>query len=244
MTATRTPAALEAQLDYYRARAAEYDEWWLRRGRYDRGAELNAEWFGDAAALAEALEAFRPRKRILELACGTGIWTERLLPYASELTALDGSREMLALNEARLKSPAVRYVEADIFEWQPDEAFDTVFFGFWLSHVPPERFAEFWRLVRRCLAPGGRVFFVDSAYEGTSIAVDHRLPPPEATVLKRRLNDGREFEIFKVFYEPEDLVRRLATLGWRFEVGRTRRYFIHGAGRAVATPAERTRWPG
>ena len=160
------------QLDYYRARAAEYDQWWLRQGRYDRGAVLNAQWFADASVVSSALSAFYPAGRVLEFACGTGIWTEQLLPFAAHLTALDGSPEMLAINAARLRSSLVRYVEADLFQWQPTEQFVTVFFGFWLSHVPPERFAEFWQLVRSCLAPGGRVFFVDSRREPTSTAVD------------------------------------------------------------------------
>jgi hypothetical protein len=32
-----TPRILREQADYYRARAPEYDQWWLREGRYDRG---------------------------------------------------------------------------------------------------------------------------------------------------------------------------------------------------------------
>src|SRR6185503_7172924 len=110
--------------------------------------------------------------------------------------ALDGSPEMLALNAARLRSPRVRYIEADLFQWQPTEQFDTVFFGFWLSHVPAERFEAVWQLVHSCLAPGGRVFFVDSRRDPTSTAIDHRLPESEATLLRRRLNDGREFQVY------------------------------------------------
>ena len=230
MTVTETPTPLRQQLDYYRARAGEYDQWWLRQGRYDRGALLNAQWFADAAVVSSALSAFRPAGRVLELACGTGIWSGQLLPFASHLTALDGSPEMLAINAARLRSPLVRHIEVDLFQWQPTEQFDTVFFGFWLSHVPPERFAEFWQLVRSCLAPGGRVFFVDSRHEQTSTAVDHRLPEPEATVLRRRLNDGREFQIYKVFYDPADLTKRLSELGWNFDIGQTDNYFLYGSG--------------
>src|SRR6476620_8472284 len=95
-----TGAVLREQLDYYRERAAEYDQWWLRQGRYDRGPALNAQWFAEAAAVSSALSAFRPAGRVLELACGTGIWTAQLLPFASHLTALDGSPEMLAINAA------------------------------------------------------------------------------------------------------------------------------------------------
>jgi demethylmenaquinone methyltransferase/2-methoxy-6-polyprenyl-1,4-benzoquinol methylase len=230
MAPIESATPLRQQLDYYRARAAEYDQWWLRQGRYDRGAALNAQWFADASVLASALSAFRPAGRVLELACGTGIWSEQLLPFAAHLTAVDGSPEMLAINAARLRSPRVRHVEADLFEWQPSEQFDTVFFGFWLSHVPPERFAEFWRLVGSCLAPGGRVFFVDSRHEPTSTAVDHRLPAPAATVLRRRLNDGREFQIYKIFYDPADLAGRLSELGWQFAINQTRHYFLYGAG--------------
>src|SRR6266513_1466642 len=105
MTKTESSTVLRQHLDYYRARATEYDQWWHRQGRYDRGAVLNAQWFADAAVIASALSSFGPRGRVLELACGTGIWSQQLLPFASDLTALDASPEMLAINAARLHSP-------------------------------------------------------------------------------------------------------------------------------------------
>jgi demethylmenaquinone methyltransferase/2-methoxy-6-polyprenyl-1,4-benzoquinol methylase len=168
---------------------------------------------------------------VLELACGTGIWTEKLLPLASGVTALDGAAETLALNARRLRSSRVRYIEADLFQWRPGECFDTVFFGFWLSHVPPDRFAEFWRLVRSCLAPGGRVFFIDSRPEQTSSAIDQQSPEPETVQQRRRLNDGREFQIYKIYYNPDRLTERLRTLGWCFDIRQSERYFIYGSGR-------------
>src|SRR5215213_7026541 len=227
-----TGAVLREQLDYYRERAAEYDQWWLRQGRYDRGPAQKAQWFAEASDVRAALVAFRPEGRILELACGTGIWTEQLLPFATELTAVDGSREMLAINAARLGSPVVRYIEADLFCWRPaaEERYDTIFFGFWLSHVPPERFAQFWNVVASWLAPRGRVFFADSRYQETSTAVDHILPERSATVLQRRLNDGREFRVYKIFYERHELTRHLTELGWSFEIEETTNYFMYGMG--------------
>ncbi len=224
---------LEQQLAYYRARATEYDQWWFRQGRYDRGPEANAQWRADAAALKQALISFGPSGRILELACGTGLWTEQLLPFAAELTALDGAPEMLEMNAARLGPSKVRYLSADLFQWRPIDQFDAIFFGFWLSHVPPERFAEFWALVDSCLAPGGRIFFLDSRYEATSTAKDHTLPDPEASVLLRRLDDGREFHIFKVFYEADNLKSRLAQLGWDFSIRQTDKYFLYGSGQRM-----------
>jgi len=223
-------AVLKEQLDYYRARAGEYDDWFFRRGRYDRGPELNSLWRDDVEQVKAALDRFGPRGRVLEMACGTGTWTGQLLQRAESVTAVDASPEMLAINAARLGDAKIDYVCADLFRWRPQERYDVIFFAFWLSHVPLRCFAPFWKMVAGGLAPGGRVFFVDSLHEETSAAKDHVLPEPRAETAVRRLNDGREFRIVKVFHEPDDLERHLRRLGWGVEVGRTARYFVQGHG--------------
>jgi 2-polyprenyl-3-methyl-5-hydroxy-6-metoxy-1,4-benzoquinol methylase len=220
-------ATLAQQLEYYRARAAEYDEWWLRRGRYDRGADLNALWFAEAAEVEAEFDTLGLRGRILELAGGTGIWSQKLLRYADQLTVLDASAEVLAINEARLRSERVRYIQADVFDWRPSEHFDVVFFSFWLSHVPQSKLQAFWHLVRTSLAPQGRVVFVDSQKEPTATASDQ--PLSDSSVMVRRLNDGRTFAIYKFFYDPADLQRRLERLGWSATVRTTSRYFLYGS---------------
>jgi len=88
----------------------------------------------------------------MELACGTGIWTEQLLRHAAEITTVDASPEMLGIASRRVESDRVRFVLADIFNWEPDRRYDVVFFGFWLSHVPLERFDAFWAPVAQCLS--------------------------------------------------------------------------------------------
>ena len=220
----------QEQIAYYRARAEEYDEWWLRTGRYDRGPEQNARWTTDIAQVEHALAEFRPSGDVLELAGGTGLWTQRLAAYADSLTVVDAAPEVLAVNKARLGAAAVQYIEADLFEWQPSEQYDAVFFSFWLSHVPPERFAAFWDMVRRSLRPGGRVFFLDSQYEETSTAADHQLEGAAGTTVRRQLKDGREYRIVKVFYEADELTQRLETLGWLAQVQTTPHYFLYGSG--------------
>ncbi len=135
---------LEQQLHYYRARAGEYDDWWFRTGRYDRGPEANAAWFAEVGTLEAALAAFAARGNVLELACGTGLWTRHLSISADQLTAVDGAPEVLAINRARTEAlgASVTYVQADLFSWEPPRhAFDACVFAFWLSHVPEERFA-------------------------------------------------------------------------------------------------------
>jgi ubiquinone/menaquinone biosynthesis C-methylase UbiE len=232
---TPTDALLAEQGDYYRQRAPEYEDWWFRRGRYDRGREANAGWFAEAMTVETALRRFNPRGRILELACGTGIWTRKLAESAERLTAVDGSAEMLALNRANLEDPTVEYLQADLFDWRPAGSYDVCFFSFWLSHVPEERFEIFWELVRQALKTGGRVFFLDSARTERASAADHELPAPGAEKMLRRLKDGSEFQIVKRFDQPDLLQRRLANLGWSVQVKSTPEYFIYGQGRPAAS---------
>src|SRR5205823_4905307 len=113
--------------------------------------------------------------------------------------------EMLAVNRGRVRSDRVRYLQADLFTWEPDAAYDAVVMGFWLSHVPPERLDSFLARVRRALRAGGRLFFADSRRDPLGTTPDQPLPEPEQPWLTRRINDGREFRIVKLFYEPETL---------------------------------------
>jgi len=233
-------AAVAQQLDYYRARAGEYDDWWFRTGRYDRGAEANGAWSVEVAELESALERFDPRGEVLELACGTGLWTRHLVRLADHVTAIDGAAEVLALNRVRIEAlgeaQSVRYVQADLFEWEPPRAaFHACVFAFWLSHVPEDRFAAFWETVATALRPDGRVLLIDSARAERSKARDHTMPAEDSCTEQRRLDDGREFEIVKRYYEPAALRERLAQLGWECEPHTTGEFFIYATARRAGT---------
>jgi 2-polyprenyl-3-methyl-5-hydroxy-6-metoxy-1,4-benzoquinol methylase len=219
---------IEQQVAYYRARAQEYDEWYFRKGRYDRGAKHRAQWFREIGIVEEALrEAIRGRV-VLELACGTGLWTRHLAEANPRVVAVDASPEAIAINRERVASPNVEYIVSDIFSWAAPERFDAVFFAFWLSHVPPGRLEPFWARVRTMVKGAGRVFFADSLLEQSSTAKNHN-PLDASGVVKRKLNDGREFEIVKVFCEPSDLQARLHHLGWKGSVHSTGTFFLYGS---------------
>jgi SAM-dependent methyltransferase len=226
---------LQDQLRYYRARAAEYDEWWDRRGRYDRGVQANERWFGERAVVEAAFDALDLRGAVLELAAGTGIWTKRLVERAESVTVVDGSPEMIELNRRRLgrSSSRVRYVLADLFAWRPGRRFDAVVFCFWLSHVPLERFDRFVATVAEALPAEGRLFFLDGRREPTSTAVDHSLPTADEQVMRRRLNDGSTYSVVKNFWSSNDLERRFATVGVELTVSETPMYFQYGIGERV-----------
>jgi len=227
--------ALEEQKAYYRARAAEYDEWFLRTGRYNRGLEQSHQWFHEVQQVIHGLESLGHLGNVLELAGGTGLWTRRLVHQANSVTVVDASEEMIEINRDRVGDVNVQYIHDDIYDFEIQEQYDTIFFSFWLSHVPSARFEEFWEKVRKGLKPGGLYFFIDSLKENRSTAVNHHLPDEDdCETLVRKLNDGREFRIFKLFYKPFELEEKLAKLGLESHVTQTDSFFLYGCGR----PAE------
>ena len=218
---------LEQQKAYYRARAAEYDEWWLREGLHDRGQEFRQRWEADKAELASVVGAFDARGQVLELAAGTGNFTRELVRTADRVTAVDASAETLAIATAKVDAVEgacpLDVVVADVFEWRPSRRYDVVFFSFWLSHVPADRFDEFWQLVADCLGPGGRVLFIDNTQGSDSATVRHD------GLSQRTLKDGSSFTIVKRFWEPAALAADLAELGWAADVSTTSEFFLHGS---------------
>jgi SAM-dependent methyltransferase len=213
---------LGEQKQYYAERAPEYDDWWYRRGRYELEPDALARWQADIAEADAALEDFAPLGSALELAAGTGIWTRKLVGLAEHVVAVDANAETLALN-----TRDAELVRADVFEWRPAERFDLAFFSFWLSHVPEERFAEFWGLVRDALAPGGCVFLVDSGAGDTAHTGTDQTDGEET----RSLADGRTFRIVKRRWMPEELAARVRPLGFDLELRDTANgHFLVGGG--------------
>src|SRR4029079_10894646 len=100
---------LREQRDYYRARASEYDEWFLREGRYDRGAAHREEWFREVEIVRTALSESLPPGDVLEIACGTGLWTEQLARRHHRVVAIDASPEVIEVNRHRVNSNRVEY---------------------------------------------------------------------------------------------------------------------------------------
>ena len=210
---------LTGQIDYYRRRAAEYD----------------ATAYGDLDAAAERIAGIVSRlgihDRVLEIACGTGMWTVALARAADRLTALDAAPEAVAIARERVGKARVEFVVADVFGWRPDARFDVVFFSAWLSHVPSDRFAAFWDALGDLLAPGGRVLFIDEH-------VDERgkeaYVPGLDEVVERTLDDGRTFRIVKNFVDPREWERRIGELGWDCTIRREGADWVLGEARPRA----------
>jgi hypothetical protein len=231
---------------YYEARATEYDDWYLRRGRYARGAIHDAAWHAEVDAAGRWLDAQPWHGRLVELAAGTGWWSP-LLASRGELSMFDAASGPLDRARDRLLAHGLRahlhvrdaWLEPDASVGGPASA-DGLFTGFWLSHVERERTAAFLDVVGQWLKPGGRFAFIDSLPDPASGAVDH--PDPVADAAIRRLEDGRTFRIPKVYRTAQELATALEAAGFEeVTVSTTGRFFVLGTGRLGA--AGRIRLP-
>lgn len=232
---------LEEQKSYYQARANEYDDWFYRRGRYDHGPEHRTQWEAEVAEVRQSLHEFNLTGQVLDIAAGTGIWTQELVKMADHVTVLDSSEEMLKLNRQKMQGSNISYTLTDLFYWQPVMAYDAVFMGFWLSHVPPALLYDFIGTVAGALKAGGKLFFVDSSAEPTSRARDiveaakqqnltTDSPGSDRLTVRRRLKDGREFQIVKIFYRPDELIERFKAYNIDITIKQTDTFFLYGWG--------------
>ncbi len=215
---------------YYRARASEYEQWLRRQGRYAHGPDDDDDWRGELRTLSQFAGA-AAGGRVFEIASGTGWWT-RVLARGARVIASDYAPEMLA--EARRRDPAgaqVQRCRCDAYRLPVRSAScDGCVFGFWLSHVPVPRAAAFVREAARVVRPGGRILLLDSRQDPQSGAHDQRTAGPRVQRQLRRLNDGREFHIWKIYWTPADLHFLLGLVCRQVEVIQTPRFFIGARG--------------
>jgi SAM-dependent methyltransferase len=232
------------QIEYYRACATEYDQWWLHLGHRNLENSFGRRWTAELDRLLDAINDFRPPGRVLEIAGGTGNFTRLLAGQPSSLTVVDSSPEALEVSKKKLGPAAagIDYVICDVFEWSPPQTYDAIFFSFWLSHVPTDAFGRFWSMIRSALAPGGRVLFLDNLVPlgaaaneirretGTTaeLEVPYTADIADEDVSIRELSDGRRFRIVKRFWTVDGLAAELRALGWDTRIETTGQAFVWG----------------
>jgi ubiquinone/menaquinone biosynthesis C-methylase UbiE len=175
---------------YYERRAPEYDEWYLGTGRF---AERDRpSWEDELSALRVVLESLPPA-RTLDVACGTGFLTRHL---PGVVVGLDQSQSML--EQARRQAPGAEYLQGDALALPfEDRAFDRLFTAHFYGHLEDPEREEFLREAQRVARA---LVIVDAAAREDVFAEEWQ---------ERILNDGSRWEVYKRYFEPEQLAEEL-----------------------------------
>jgi len=193
----------EILAEYYQQRAPEYDEVYRKPERQ-----------ADLATLRADLPRLAARQRVLEIAAGTGYWTEVLATAAAVITATDLNPATLAVAARREYGRAdVRLRVADAYQLDTVPGpVDLVFCGFWWSHIRRADVPRFLAAVRRRVRPGTRLVLLDNRYVAGSSHPVTRVSPGGDTYQTRRLADGRSYEVLKNFPDREQVAADLGSL--------------------------------
>jgi 2-polyprenyl-3-methyl-5-hydroxy-6-metoxy-1,4-benzoquinol methylase len=187
-------------VDYYRRRAGEYEAIYARPERQ-----------ADLARLKKSVAEGLAGTQVLEIACGTGYWTQVIAATAKRVLATDVAEEPMRIAQAK-SYPAgnVAFSTQNAYALGEDLGrFDAAFAGFWWSHVPRERIDDFLRSLHARLEPGARVLLIDNLYvEGNSTALAG-IDAAGNTYQMRRLGDGTRVRVLKNFVSEEELLERL-----------------------------------
>ncbi|MFI4939082.1 MAG: class I SAM-dependent methyltransferase [Burkholderiales bacterium] len=197
-----------------------------RAGIFDQIYE-KPECQADLAVLQQRLCEVLAGHRVLELACGTGYWTQRYAHSAESVLATDINPEMLALAQAK-DTPAgkVRWERANAFEFQTKESFSACFAGFWWSHVMRQDQEGFLQHLRRQCGKDTLLVLMDNVYvEGSSTTIA-RTDLEGNTFQIRTLPDGERHEILKNFPTDSALRKKLAAAVRDIRILRLEHYWM------------------
>lgn len=194
-------------IDYYRRRAGEYEEIYAWP---ERQADLDI--------LRKEIPACLAGCEVLEIACGTGYWTERISAAAKRIVATDVAPEPMAIARAKAYACPVALRLADAYALPGSlGTLDAAFAGFWWSHVPLSRRETFLHSLHQRLSPGAKVVMFDNRYvEGVQPIVE--TDAEGNTYQRRRLADGSENRVLKNFPSEAELAacfRRFASFTCR-----------------------------
>jgi demethylmenaquinone methyltransferase/2-methoxy-6-polyprenyl-1,4-benzoquinol methylase len=192
---------------YYSRRAAEYERIYQKPERQ-----------ADLRVLEQTVARAFPGERVLEVACGTGYWTQFIARSACAIVATDASRAVLELaGEKNYGACDVALMEADAYSLDGvPGTYSAGFAGFWLSHIPKDKIVDFIRSFHGRLERGARVLLLDNSFvEGSSTSTS-RTDEAGNTYQVRRLEDGSRHEVLKNFLGEPDL--RMNLDAWATEV--------------------------
>jgi SAM-dependent methyltransferase len=200
---------------YYAQRAAEYD---LIYEKPERQSDL--------VELKSTLSLHFKGRNVLEIACGTGYWTQYIAKSTSSILATDFSLAMLDMAAKRDYSGCpVSFKTADAYKLDGvSSGYNAAFAGFFWSHVPLASRASLVRSFHSHLAENAQVVWIDGRYvEGSSTAIARRDSAGNSYQI-RTLSDGSQHEVIKNYPSSDELLSDFGPYGYHIEV-RLLKYF-------------------
>lgn len=204
-------------ISYYKDRAKEYEK------VYQNPAEQE-----DLQTAEKIFQDLFAQKTVLEIACGTGYWTERIAETATSIYATDINESVIEIAKERQKSN-ISFAVADMFDFTPDEKFDGVFGGFIWSHILLEDLDKFLEKVKSFLKPSGTIVFIDGkAVEGTNHDIKNITKTDEHgnTFQTRKLENGTTHLVLKNFPSKEFLIEKLSSVAMEINFTSLKYYWI------------------
>jgi ubiquinone/menaquinone biosynthesis C-methylase UbiE len=195
---------------YYAKRAKEYEEIYFRNDPVRQKAQKQ---------MAEVLKKTFKNKSVLEIACGTGYWTQFISETAQCIVATDVNQEMLDIAKQKPHVCPVTYSCVDAFNlFFTDHTFTGGLANFWFSHISKDQIISFLKEFHRVLVPGSPVFMADNVLlPEEKDKVIHK-PGDKNTYRSRTLKDGTKYEVLKNYYSQEELVAVFQPLIPKFSI--------------------------
>lgn len=183
---------------YYDQRAKEYEAVYRRDDPIRQKELIEME-----LAVGEAMRG----RRVLEIACGTGYWTERAVKTATHITAVEAAPKTLEIARAKmLPQDKVNFQLGDAYKLDAiGSGFDAGLEMFWFSHVPKARIEEFLWGFHAALEKGSTVFMAENMLQEGIGGELIRKPGIEDTFKRRTLADGSVHEVLKNYYDRSEL---------------------------------------
>ena len=189
-------------VDYYRARAPEYEQ------IYYRDVPQRRKEIDDRC---EYVSRIAQGRTVLDLACGTGYWTKVAAETAKEVVASDIAPEMIRQAKTKNYNCPVEFVVSDLYHlpFRP-KSFDFIMLGFWFSHEPKQNYSVLFDSITVPLKVGGRIWMIDNNPPAEGTQVDSTEVDEHGNNLKvRRLENGNEYVILKNYFSKEELEKVL-----------------------------------
>jgi ubiquinone/menaquinone biosynthesis C-methylase UbiE len=97
-------------------------------------------------------------KSVLEIGCGTGRHTQKLVEQGNHVTGIDVSSGMLAVARTKVSSEKATFIEADFLQYSelPASAFDAVIVSLVIEHI--SALTQFFRKVSNALRSSGELY--------------------------------------------------------------------------------------